>query len=163
MDWTEVQDALLAATPTSPRELLTIEKRGVYAWWDLNATLALFWPLGFPSVEPAKPLYVGSASTTLMERGGEMHLGNECRWSTIRRSLAALLVDELNLLPGLTIDRRQAAKFYLAPENEQRLTDWMVTNLEVTWVLLPTIGDIEKNIIKKLTPPLNYFHATKGP
>ncbi|MDJ0318356.1 GIY-YIG nuclease family protein [Arthrobacter antibioticus] len=163
MEWNEVQLALLTATPTSPLELFNVGMPGVYAWWDLQGALSPFWPEGFPEVNVAKPLYVGIAKKTLALRGGEMHLKRTSHWSTIRRSLAALLVDDLDILPGFVVDQRQRAKFDLAPETEHRVTDWMVGNLQVTWVLHPTPADVEKDIIKKLTPPLNYDHATKGP
>lgn len=54
------------------------------------------WPMGFPAVVISRPLYVGIARTTLAVRGSEMHL-KTTRMSTLRRSLVALLVDELKL------------------------------------------------------------------
>lgn len=83
--------------------------------------------------------------------------------STIRRSLAALLVDELRLLPGITVDPRCRTKFRSAPPAEQRLTNWMTKHLQMTWMLHPMPKDFEEDIIKRLTPPLNYEHATNGP
>lgn len=90
IDWNEVHSELVTATPISPLELLSIEKPGVYAWWDLHGVLSSFWPEGFPEVDPTEPLYVGIAETALMERGGEIHL-EKTRMSTMRRSLSALL------------------------------------------------------------------------
>lgn len=162
MDWIEVRDELVSATPSSPLTLCGIHRPGIYAWWDRTAALARFWPDSFPQVDPAKPLYIGIARTTLAERAGRMHL-EKTRMSTIRRSLAALLVDELRLLRGVAVDPRRRTKFSLAPAEEQRLTDWMVTHLQATWVLHPMPKDVEKDIIERVMPPLNYDHATSGP
>lgn len=162
VEWIEVRDKLVNATPASPLTLSGIDKPGVYAWWDLKGALARFWPSGFPQVDSAKPLYVGIARTTLAERAGRMHL-EKTRVSTIRRSLAALLVDELVLLPGIAVDPRRRTSFRLDPAAEQRLTDWMTTYLQTTWVPHSSPKNVEKGIIEKLTPPLNYDHATKGP
>ena len=164
MDWIEVRDELIRATPASPLALFDNDRPGIYAWWDPSGALTRFWPAGFPQVDPTEPLYIGIARTTLAERGGEMHLENT-RMSTIRRSLAALLVDELHLLPGAAVDLnpRNRTKFSLGPAAEQRLTSWMKTHLRVTWILHPTPGDFEKDIVKRLTPPLNHTYATKGP
>ncbi|MFL4477937.1 GIY-YIG nuclease family protein [Paeniglutamicibacter sp. ORCA_105] len=162
MEWIEVCNVLGTATPASPLTLSSIDKPGVYAWWDPKGALARFWPTGFPQVDPAKPLYVGIARTTLAERAGKMHL-EKTRISTIRRSLVALLVDDLLVLPEIVVDPRRRTKFSLAPAAEQLLTNWMITHLQTTWVLHPTPEDVEKDIIKKIAPPLNYAHATKGP
>ncbi|WP_442864223.1 GIY-YIG nuclease family protein [Arthrobacter sp. ATA002] len=96
------------------------------------------------------------------KRFADMHLATT-RVSAIRRSLAALLVDELRLLPGIAVDPRRRTKFSLAPAAEQRLTNWMTTHLQVTWILHPVPESFEEDIIKRLTPPLNYDYATKGP
>lgn len=162
MDCMEIRDELVKAKPTLALKLIEIDAPGVYAWWDPNGALASFWPKGFPDVDPAKPLYVGIARTTLAERAGKMHL-EKTRMSTIRRSLAALLVDELDLLRGIAVDPRRRTKFSLATAAEPRLTHWMITHLRTTWVLHPSPEEVEKEIIEKLTPPLNHDHATKGP
>lgn len=162
MDWIEIRDGLVNAAPASPLTLSSIESSGVYAWWDPNGALARFWPNGFPQVDPVRPLYVGIARTTLAERAGKMHL-EKTRMSTIRRSLAALLVDEMVLLPGIVVDPRRRTKFSLAPAAEQRLTNWMTAHLQTTWMTHLSPNDVEKEIIENLAPPFNHDHATKGP
>lgn len=71
-------------------------------------------------------------------------------------------IRELRLLPGIAVDPRRRTKFSLAPAAEQRLTNWMTTHLQVTLMLHPVPEDLEKDIVKELTPPLNYDYAAKG-
>lgn len=47
--------------------------------------------------------------------------------------------------------------------HEQRLTNWMLQNLRLTWVVTGNSSAFEKLIIADLCPPLNYEHATKSP
>lgn len=158
--WSNVRDALLTATPTPPADLGRVAQTGLYAWWDLAGTLAPRFPIGFPDVDARRPLYIGLAERqTLGARGLLMHL-KTTRMSTLRRSLAALLWKELDLLPGIT--DRGAGKFSIAPAQEQHLTEWMLTNLRVTWVTHDSPGTVEKPIIFDVLPPFNDRFAHHG-
>ena len=160
--WADARDSLLDADPTSPRMLEAVEQPGLYSWWDLAGALTPFWPTGFPAVDISKPLYVGIAQTSLRTRGADMHL-TSTRVSTVRRNLVALLHDELDLLPGAKSDPRRRTKFGLAPDREERLTEWMEANLSVTWVVTPDAGLIESAVIEDLLSPLNDIYAHSGP
>jgi hypothetical protein len=91
---------------------------------------------------------------------GKNHLART-RGSGLRRSLAAVLVDELELrslvVPG------PSGKFGLPPGVEPRLTEWMLAHLQVTWVPLEAPGAEEEAIIRELLPVLNHEHATGSP
>lgn len=110
---------VVSASPASPMTLCDIDAPGFYAWWDPAGALARL-PDGFPEVITVMPLYIGIAQKTLAERAGKIHL-EKTRMSTIRRSLAALLVDELFLLPGIAVDIQRRTKFSLAPASAAQL------------------------------------------
>ncbi|WP_425340830.1 GIY-YIG nuclease family protein [Curtobacterium citreum] len=149
--------ALLAAEPQSPTALEAVESPGLYAWWTAGA---IPWPASFPPVDPDVPAYVGKADTeSLANRFMNDHLGRT-RGSALRRSLAALLAEELNLRASLIIGtRKRPSKFGLDQAGEERLTRWMLSNLSVTWVSLVDPGDDEEALIRNLHPPLNDVHA----
>jgi len=110
------------------------------------------------------PLYIGIAeSETLAERIVGCHL-SRTRGSALRRSLSALLVDELNL--GSHIIRGSQArpsKYGMEPEGERILTDWMLANLRVAWLECAGPGAIEGSLIASLLPPLNDVYAAGSP
>jgi len=136
----------------------------MYALWDLNGALSPFWPEGFPKVNTSEPLYTGIAekgSATLAERMGS-HL-NQTRWSTVRRNLTLLLLDELPLGEGLTPVDGKKYYYTQSPAGEQALTAWMLSNLTATWVTLDQPGEHERAVIGELLPPLNADYAAHGP
>ncbi len=101
MGWEKVRDRLLQMTPVCPQNALGVAENAVYAWWDLSGSLSELWPADFPAVDTRRPLYVGDAPSGLESRIIGMHLATT-RMSGLRRSLAALLQEELELLPGIT-------------------------------------------------------------
>jgi hypothetical protein len=159
--WEPTRDELLAVSPASPLSLATVANPGIYAWWDLSGELASRWPTGFPPVDALRPLYVGIADKqSLAGRIVGTHLTNTRR-SALRRSLAALLSEPLDLLRGAA--RHPRGKFGLEEAHEATLTDWIVANLRVTWVEHADPGAVEKPTIRDLLPPLNYTYATGSP
>lgn len=50
----------------------------------------------------------------------------------------------------------------LVDDDEIRLTEWMSTNLRVSWCEHEAPRDVEAAIIRSLRPPLNVEHAS-GP
>lgn len=134
---------------------------GIYAWWDLDAALANQYPAGFPPVDAAHPLYIGIAERQgLAARGLKMHL-KRTRMSGLRRSLAALLRDELARSSKVVAAR--GGMFGLTPAADVELTNWMLQHLRVTWVTHPAPSAVERDIVGAELPPLNYDHATHGP
>ena len=107
---------------------------GVYGWW-------------FDAVPPGVPLesvverdgwwwlYVGvakahAASRSTLRRRLQNHCRDRCASSTLRRTLAVLLADELRLAFG----RTAAGKMTLVGEGEERLTGWMAAHARVAWM-----------------------------
>ncbi|MFF2348081.1 GIY-YIG nuclease family protein [Pseudarthrobacter sp. NPDC058119] len=159
MDQKTAWEALRTATPVDAREAAEICSTGLYAWWDPAGCLSRFWPVNLPIVDFKEPLYVGDAPSGIATRILEMHL-KTTRYSGLRRSLAALLLHELDLLPGITSVGK--GKVIIEEAREQRLTDWMVQNLRLTWVVTTDSTALEKLIIADQCPPLNYKHATNS-
>jgi hypothetical protein len=109
---------------------------GFYAWWTRDGSLA-----GTPS--PPHPtqdgwglLYVGiapvrsSSRQQLHSRVAGNHLRGNTGASTFRLSLAALLLDELDLHPS-----RRGAKVVLPASENRALSSWQHANLRITWVV----------------------------
>ena len=161
MEWQVARDHLLGSEPTHPDQFGEHPEPGLYAWWDPEGVLASYFPDGFPPVYTSVPLYVGIAKTGLRVRGITMHLSTT-RVSTVRRSLAALLRDDLGLLPGIRPSAR-GTKFAIVPEHESALTEWMRAHLRVTLIGRANPGGVEQEIIESLTPPLNDVFAHGGP
>ena len=114
-------------------------------------------------MDASRPLYVGEARITLAPRSTRMHL-KQTRMSTLRRSLASLLVDELDLVPGARLaGGRQHTKFSLASAGEARLTAWMLEHLTVSIAEHPAPGLVEGAVIATIVPPLNDRFAHHGP
>ena len=70
--------------------------------------------------------------------------------STLRRTLAALLVDQLGLTP---IARR--SKVVLPKEQNTLLSNWQQQHLRLTWHVTKEPWTIEASVIAALGPPLN--------
>jgi hypothetical protein len=128
-------------------------KPGIYAWF-LNDPGAL--PT-LPS-QGADPIYVG-ISDDLQRRGDEDHFRpGGSGFSTLRRSLGAILKEELDLaaVPRSPGPSEQNVRCYMfRGEGEQRLTDWMREHLRVAVEPHPAPEAIEQAVINLASPPLN--------
>lgn len=121
------------------------------AWEDLGLTPAF----------DGQPLYVGKSETSLYGRDVVTHFSpGKTGSSTVRRSLAALLVDELDVVavPRNLLKPDASANFALDPGSEERLSAWMGDRLSLaTWVLTQgvVLAEIETAVVRRLQPPLN--------
>lgn len=114
------------------------------------------------------PLYVGKAEDSLASRDLSAHFAIDPRrapstgHSTVRRSLAALLRDELELraVPRNRSNPGRYAMYGLADGGDARLTAWMHQHLTLAvWprprdAIVP-LAHVETKVIEALTPPLN--------
>ncbi|MBN9113592.1 MAG: hypothetical protein J0I34_33040 [Pseudonocardia sp.] len=128
---------------------------GLYAWWAPPAILPEAVGPAHPTVPDLRLLYVGLTKTKLRSRLALNHLRRSGS-STLRRTLVGLLLDEHGYRT------RWTDRVVLVAEDEARLTEWMRTNLLVSWCEHPTPGDVESDLIRALCPPLNIKHAS-GP
>jgi hypothetical protein len=127
--------------------------------------------LGIGQDGRAAPIYIGKAERSLRDRDLRAHFGVDdanvrSGSSTLRRSLSALLADELALrpVPRGKIAGDASKGFSLHPEDERRLSAWMQDQLELTTWALPAalsirLGDVESRVIRHWDPPLNIVHA----
>jgi hypothetical protein len=116
------------------------------------------------SLRPAfddQPLYVGKAERSLNGRDVRTHFATgKTGSSTVRRSLAALLVDTLDLepVPRNLIRPDGSANFALEAEGDARLSNWMDERLMLaTWVTPSGVilDEVETAVVRRLRPPLN--------
>lgn len=162
MHWMEIEAQLLAEEPKPLELLFGVDRPGVYAWWDLTGALAGFFPKDFPPVDYGKPVYVGVSEVNVGQRFRKYHRRRVGR-SSPRFSLAALLFEELELLPGALILNGKAK---LHPAAERRLTEWMNHHLLFTCVPLNAASEAaiaEEEVIGDLLSPLNIEFADEGP
>lgn len=118
--------------------------------------------------DPSIPLYVGKAQKSLAARDVRVHFGvgpsqrSTTGQSTLRRSLAALIADRLDLtpVPRETAPPHRFALFALDERSDARLSEWMSVRLRLaTWVMPPdsdvALTDVESAVINHWVPPLN--------
>ena len=115
-------------------------------------------------IEPAfegQPLYVGKAERNLNGRDVGTHFAvGKTGSSTVRRSLAALLVDVLGLVavPRNLAKPDGSANFALDQASEIRLSNWMQTHLLLSSWTKPdgaVLDEVETAGVSRLRPPLN--------
>ena len=151
-----------------PGQLTGLDRPGLYAWWvDAEGADALSAGLGM-AVRPGR-IYVGQAgaassasglpsAATLHSRIGGNHLGGNVRGSTLRSTLASVLLAPLAL--------RLAGPQRLEAESEARLTAWMRRRLAIAVHAVDSgvgLADLERSVVAELRPPLNIGHAPDGP
>lgn len=137
---------------------LVPKRPGLYAFYGDERAWA---DLELSSAFEDQPLYVGKAERSLNGRDVGTHFSaGKTGSSTVRRSLAALLVNELDLL---AVPRNRAkpdgsANFALHPAGEERLSQWMERRLSLaTWCKPDGIDldALETTVVRQLHPPLN--------
>jgi hypothetical protein len=99
-------------------------------------------------------LYIGMTESGLTSRNHFLHASSG--FSTLRRSLGAILKAELDLtaIPRSPGSARSSFKF--SAYGEQRLTDWMHAHLNYGSVSVTSeVRTIEKQLILDHQPPLN--------
>jgi hypothetical protein len=117
---------------------------------------------------PPGRIYVGQAgassshagipsASTLLSRIGGNHLGGRVRNSTLRRTLASVLIEPQVLM--LIGPKR------LTVESEARLTSWMERHLSLAICVVDSgaqLAALEAQVVEALRPPLNIDHVPSG-
>jgi hypothetical protein len=131
---------------------------GLYAFYgDHRAWVEL----GLIPSFDGQPLYVGKAERSLNGRDVGTHFAaGKTGSSTVRRSLAALLVERLTLgaVPRNLAKPDGSANFGLDTASEARLSAWMVKRLSLTtWSGSgdASLDEVETAVVRRLHPPLN--------
>lgn len=132
------------------------KQSGIYAWWMLGTPLSCAPATKHPTERGLGLVYVGIApnglgrKSTLRSRVLGNHLNGNIAASTLRRTLASLLIKELSLEPS-----KKGTKVVLSKEHNARLSAWQQTHLRLTWHETAKPWDIEDKVIAALQPPLN--------
>jgi hypothetical protein len=107
------------------------------------------------------PLYIG-ISKNLAQREFDTHFAaGQSGFSTLRRSLGALLSNQLDLHArprGTGASDSNYRCYRFDDQGEQRLSDWMAINLRVGIQPVANPKAIEKDLIALACPPLNLTH-----
>jgi hypothetical protein len=152
----ELEQAIdeLYQTRASISEVKSSYRSGIYAIYLRHGSRLEGFPPGKDGL-----IYIGGTSN-LAKREYDNHFNSKkTRISTLRRSLGAILKQELKLVaiprsPGPSETNVRNYKFL--PDGEERLTKWMKTNLEVgNCVVLEDYETIEDLVINTLEPVLN--------
>ncbi len=142
-------DVLLNPSPVPPNS-------GIYAWYfetmppKVPITRSHFW-------QGMALLYVGNSPSrensarNLNYRIREHYRGN-AYGSTLRKSLGCLLSENLGIYLQQVGDSGKRIHF---GEGESILSEWMMENAYVTWMIVEKPWDIEDELICQLNLPLN--------
>lgn len=140
------------ATAAPPAHSPSISEPGIYAILLASAG-------SLPSIAPGRGglLYVGMTDAMLEARSHFVH--RHSGFSTFRRSLGALLRDDLALsfIPrGPGTSKTNFTNYRSTDAGEQALTDWMNSHLHLAQAAaLDGLGSLENDLIALLKPPLN--------
>ena len=136
-------------------------KYGVYCW-KLSEKSKFN---GFENDENNRIIYTGKANKYIADRFYANHLSYYANFSTLRRSIGAVLKEELSLkaLPRLRNDGsvNSYTNFCFAENGEFKIDQWIVNNLEYGFIELDNSLDIdhkhfmnfEEKRAKKATKP----------
>lgn len=147
--------------PGSPISVATEEvpaRPGLYA---VHGSSQVWSDLGLGDPPDDRPLYVGKAEKSLASRDVRTHFSTGSTGSsTLRRSLAALLQQHLELRarPRNPAKPDHFASFGLESDGDERLTTWMCGSLRLaTWESPSDVSldHIESAVLALLLPPLN--------
>jgi hypothetical protein len=126
-----------------------------------TATTALGQNFGCAPAFDGQPLYVGKAEKSLNGRDVGTHFAvGKTGSSTVRRSLAALLVGELALVavPRNLAKPDGSANFGLDALSDNALSTWMEQRLSLATWSKPegaNLDEVETAVVRQLRPPLN--------
>ncbi len=152
-------EALLAAPLASFDTLMADPKLvpgepGVYGWWFRRAPRLLPTEGAFERGD-LRLLYVGIApqrASTIekptrrtLRRRLRDHVRGRVARSTLRRSLACLLAEDLGLRFGST----SSGKLMLLEDGEARLSAWMASNARVAWLGTPKPWVVENAVLAR--------------
>jgi hypothetical protein len=130
---------------------------GLYAWWITPGLLPGITGREHPTNVGMQLLYVGIARD-LRERVLKRHIRGRTASSTLRRSLASLLLTAEGYSTRWTTTR-----VVLVAADEPRLSTWIQEHLAVSWSEHPEPSTVEASVITALSPPLNLVHNRAHP
>jgi hypothetical protein len=107
-------------------------------------------------------IYIGISVGSLRDRYHPDHPTSAT--STLRRSLGALLLNNLCLQPkhrGVAVNNKNCTHYWFGPCGEVKLSSWMRKNLMFRWssAFGLDLRSKEKRLILRNAPPLNIQHG----
>ena len=160
----DLLEAAIAAL-TAPRHPLADAHgavKGVAGIYAIYGGAQTWLELGLGEPPDDRPLYVGKAEESLMDRDINTHFGHgQTGRSTVRRSIAALLRSKLGLrgIPRNPAKPERPANYGLNEGHEAALGEWMHAHLLLaTWPKptgYPSLIGVERRVISTWQPPLN--------
>jgi len=117
-------------------------------------------------------IYIGKTQSSQEVRDKNTHFKNgRTKSSTLRRSIGAILREDLNLIPlprSFTETTEKRFTNYKFDDNgEELLTDWMTSNLSLSFYEFSggvnEMKGLERDIINHLKPILNLSNNTGNP
>ena len=150
---------MLTIDPSKARALAHADLPTAPGCYALVADPAVFGNLGFEAVYRQAVLYVGKSEDSVRNRVSRTHLlRDRTGSSTLRRSIGALLREDVNLQPqprSPKRSQRDITNYKFDSAGEARLTDWIGANLRVIGLAASDLAATENNLISKHRPPLN--------
>ena len=129
-------------------------KYGLYCWKLSEETNFN----GFENIENNRVIYVGKAQKYIDDRFYNNHLNPIRNFSTFRRSIGAVLKDELSLIALPRIDsngkimynaKNVYSNYRFNEDGELKINQWMIDNLEYAFIELDSgVDDIIKILNK---------------
>ena len=129
-----------------------IDGRGIYAFFLTNPAA-----LNGVAIDPSGLLYLGMTESSLDIRNHFTHMHSG--FSTLRRSLGALLKQELHLHAtprAIGASPTNVRNYRFLDADEERLTTWMTNHLAYGFAIVENeVKLIERLLIRDMQPPLN--------
>lgn len=156
------REALMVASSLTCVDVVQAAQLGLYA---VHTTAAARRQLGIEA--DASLVYLGKSESSLLTRDVGSHFATgRTGQSTLRRSLAALLADDLGLVPVPRGAGKNATTDHaLAPDGDAALTEWMRGHLTLAiWpkpVGCPPLAEVEREFLRELEPALNLTHVPR--
>lgn len=128
---------------------------GLYAWWAKKESIPGVPACPHPTDRDLDLFYVGispkneSSNGAIRSRVMNQHIGGNIGSSTLRKTLASLLFENMGWEPVMR------SRPLLTPSDNQALSRWQHEHLRLTWTTHPEPWLIEAEVIRRLQPPLN--------
>ncbi|WP_293003351.1 GIY-YIG nuclease family protein [Mycobacterium sp.] len=106
-------------------------------------------------------VYIGSSSNLAQRSIGTHFATGQSGFSTLRRSIGALLRDQLDLVPrprGAGSSDSNFRHYRFDDAGEDKLTSWMIRNFDASVYPVPDPGRVERALIAIASPPMNLRH-----
>ena len=152
---------MLTIEPSSAKPVAHADLPDSQGCYALVADPATMSELGLESRYSPAVLYVGKAvSQTVRARVLRTHFDKKNTGkSTLRRSIGALLLDELQLCPQprspKSSDSKRFTNYRFDCASELALSDWMIKRLGVIGIACSDPESAERRLIDRFRPPLN--------